>query len=64
MKTFKIELDDYDVHTLTYTMQHADKNDEYLQRAIENTLEKLVNQIKEQMIDQQNFKKKNHSNEN
>lgn len=55
-KTFKIELDDQEVQTLTYRRiqnnahkQTTRKDDEYLVRQINNTIDKITKQIKEQL---------------
>lgn len=49
MKTFTIELDDYDIHTIAYTIHQARQDDEYLQRAIKATITKISKQIKKQL---------------
>ena len=49
-----IELDEFDIHTLTYTMDTANKNDEYLQRRIYNVIKDITTQIKKQTNDNRN----------
>ena len=44
----RLELDEFDIHDLTYTIKHANKYDDYLQQRIRRVLIQIGEQINNQ----------------